>query len=154
MAESKISRDRELLADKEGVKASDNIPFSFALVKVHAFAPLWEDLQNIMIETLQKNKMFTNVSRTFSDAITKNSDPKSLEGLSDVSLFHPTDSHPPLSIRLESIEKSIKDVESDILSFSEVDSIEFVNQHERLETEISEAYQAMMVRQLGIELEA
>jgi Zn-dependent protease with chaperone function len=152
-AESKISRDRELLADKEGATASDNISIASALVKVHAFSPLWENLQHAMVEALQKRQMFTNASKTFYDAIADNANPDVLKGLSDSTLFHPTDSHPPLSIRLKSLDKSIENIEGDCLNVMGADSIEYVKQCEELEAEVSESYQAIMVRRLGIEFE-
>lgn len=151
-AESKISRYRELLADKEGAIASDNSSMASALVKVHAFSPLWENLQHAMIEALQKRQMFTNASKTFYDAIAENANPEILKGLSDSTLFHPTDSHPPLSVRLKSLEKAMEAIESEALNINSADSIEFVKQYEELETEISGLYQAILARRLGIEL--
>jgi Zn-dependent protease with chaperone function len=152
-AESKISRDRELLADQEGVKISDNMSVASALVKVHAYSPLWDNLQTAMIEALQENKMFTNASKTFYEVISENNSADILEGLSESTLFHPTDSHPPLSIRLKSLNKTIEDVKADALNINNADSIKYVKQFEELEAEVSSSYQAVIVDRLGIELD-
>jgi Zn-dependent protease with chaperone function len=154
IAESNISRNRELEADKGGVTVSDGRSFASALVKVHAFSGFWEGFRQIAAKTLQEGKVFINASKTYSDAITAHANPEVFEGLADTRLSHPTDSHPPLNIRLEMLGISLSDIETDALKINPVSAaISLVKQPEQLEEEISFMYQGILAKQMGIVLE-
>src|SRR5215510_4023649 len=60
VAEHRISRDRELVADQEGVTASDRDSMTSALVKVHAFARYWQPLETAIAEALRQGNMYAN----------------------------------------------------------------------------------------------
>ena len=155
VAESQISRDRELAADKEGAAASDTRSISSALVKVHAFAGLWEGLRYAAANALRQGKAFVNASKTYAGVIAEHATPDAVKNLASTRLAHPTDSHPPLSIRLESLGISMSDVETDALNVNPaVAAIELVAQPERLEEEISVAYQIILAKQMGINLDS
>ncbi|TYP00354.1 Zn-dependent protease with chaperone function [Geothermobacter ehrlichii] len=155
VAESRISRDRELAADKEGATASDGRSLASALVKVHAFSGFWEGLQYAAVEALKQGKAFINASKAYAEVIAGHAKADALKGLADTHLSHPTDSHPSLASRLGSLGISMDDVETDALNVSPtLAAIELVMQSERLEEEISDAYQVFLARQLGINLDS
>lgn len=153
VAESRISRDRELAADKEAAAVSDARAIASALVKVHAFSGFWSGLQNAAAEALQKGKAFVNASKTYAEVVAEHAKPNALEGLAETHLNHPTDSHPPLSVRLESLGSSIEEVTRDALDVNHASAaLGLVPEAEKMEEEISSAYQAVLARQLGIDL--
>ncbi len=155
VAESQISRDRELAADKEAVAAIDGRSVASALVKVHAFSGFWEGLKQAAAQALQQGKVFVNASKTYAEAIAEHAKAEVFEGLANTRLSHPTDSHPPLGIRLETLGISMSDVETDALNVSPASAaIDLVKQPEQLEEEISVTYQAFLARQMGIDFDS
>ena len=153
LAENAISRERELAADREGGNVTNKETIAAALVKVHAFSGLWENLTTAAEGALREGKMFVNASKTYADVVTDNVSLDSLEGLADRELSHPTDSHPPLGVRLEALRLRIQDVSSAALAVSPTDpAIALLPNPEATEEEISAAYQAILARQLGIDL--
>ena len=155
IAESRISRDRELAADNEGATASDGRSLASALVKLHAFSGFWEGVRHAAVQALQKGKAFVNISKTYAEVIAEHAKPDALAGLADKRLSHPTDTHPPLAIRMESLGISMDDVETDVLNVSPSSAaIELVRQPERFEEETSGAYQAILASQHEIDLES
>lgn len=155
VAESRISRDRELAADREGAAVTSPAVFAAALVKIHAFSGLWQALQDAAVEALQQGKAFVNASKTYADAAVESAKPEALEGLAETHLSHPTDSHPPLGVRLASLGVTIGEVAGPSLLVTPGDAaISLVPEPENREEELSDAYQAILARQLGIELSA
>jgi len=94
VAESRISRDRELAADKVGASVTDVATIATALVKVHAFSGLWDRLQHAAAEALQEGKAFVNASKTYAEAVASSAHPKALDGIAENSM-----SPPPTLIR-------------------------------------------------------
>ena len=68
VAEHKLGRDRELAADQAGALVTDARTMATALVKVHAFSGLWNNLQQAAVEALKEGKLFVNASKTYADA--------------------------------------------------------------------------------------
>ena len=106
-AESKISRFRELQADKAGSEAASSSALISALLKLGAFSSLWPNVRRSMIEALNKGKAFTNVSSLYAEAAVDSLDRDKLFGGVDYSVPHPTDSHPTISQRMESLGYSV-----------------------------------------------
>ena len=93
-------------------------------------------------------------SRTYAEAVGAYALPSALEGIADAHLSHPTDSHPPLSVRLQFLEVRLDDVASDALAVTPPEpAITWISDAEKQEEEISGAYQLLLARQLGIDLE-
>lgn len=111
-------------------------------MKVHAFSGLWSHIQRRAIEALEKRSAFRNVSKAYAKAVKEYAKPETLNGLAGVQLSHPTDTHPPLGLRLESLEISASDVEMDALNITPAYTpIALVPEAEKLEEEISDEYQ-------------
>lgn len=155
VAESRISRNRELTADQAGASITDPTTIAAALVKVHAFSGLWDALQEASVDALREQKAFTNCSKVFAEVVAGHASPKALEGIADTQLSHPTDSHPPLSVRLESLRVDVSEVSGASLEVSPSDpAISHIDGYEQKEEEISTAYQMIVAKQLGIDLDA
>ena len=79
-----------------------------ALVKLHAFSGQWDYIQEATIANLNNGKVFVNISKTFEKALPDKVDKDLLEKIIETHLAHPTDSHPPLSDRLKSLNFKIE----------------------------------------------
>jgi Zn-dependent protease with chaperone function len=154
VAESRISRARELAADKDGAVVSEVRTIASALIKVHAFSGFWAALQQAAAQSLQEGKAFANASKTYAEVAAAQAKPDVFEGIAETHLTHPTDSHPPLSVRLKSLGSSIDEAGSDALNIKPSPSaIDLLPEAEKLEEEISGAYQVILARRLGIDLD-
>lgn len=154
VAESRLSRERELAADQAGAQVATPQAIASALVKVHAFTGYWNGLQEAAADALRKGQYFVNASKTYAEVCVKNAGPNALEGVADTHTNHPTDSHPSLSLRLQSLKTALADVSASALNVSPSDpAVSFIPDHEKQEEEISHAYQLLLARQLGINLE-
>jgi Zn-dependent protease with chaperone function len=153
VAESRISRSRELTADQHGVTITNSKIVASALVKIHAFAVIWDVLQQTVIKTLQKGKSFVNISKTYADAVSNYATLEALNGIVETHLSHPTDSHPVLSKRLDALEICIKDVSKAALDVQPTKAaIEIFSVADKHEEDISEVYQAFLIQTLGMDL--
>jgi Zn-dependent protease with chaperone function len=155
VAERRLSRARELAADAEGAGVSDRRTAAAALVKVHAFAPLWGSILDEVGESLKARSMFVNLSETFVEETGTSERASLLAGISDRHLEHPTDSHPPLEARLEALGVSLDDVTADGLRTVASDpAIELLDEPRGAEKKLSIAYQEFLAQFLGIDLES
>jgi Zn-dependent protease with chaperone function len=155
VAESEISRDRELAADQAGARVTDSATMASALVKVHAFSGLWSGLQSAAADALKEGKAFVNASKAYADMVASSAKPDALVGITDARLTHPTDSHPPLGVRLGALGVTLDEVSMASLTVSPADpAIELIPEFERKEEEISGTYQAILAQRLGIDLKA
>jgi len=90
----------------------------------------------------------------YAEACVQNAEPKALEGIADTHTNHPTDSHPPLSLRLQSLKTAINEVSAAALSVAPPEAaISYIPNYEKKEEEISQTYQVLLARNLGINLE-
>ena len=150
-AENTHSRTRELAADKEGASAASTESLASALVKVHAFAPFWSYFQDTTVAVLREGNVFVNASKYFAGVIQENADAGKLEGIADTHTSHPTDSHPPLAVRLQSLNMSLESVETSALKVNPDDpAIGLISNVEKFEEEISDAYQEILARNISM----
>ena len=155
VAESTISRSRELAADSEGARVTDSATIATALVKLHAFSGLWEGLEYADEEALQEGRAFVNASKTYAEAVVEHANPDALDGIAEMHLSHPTDSNPPLAVRLDSLGISMKEIAEQSLRINpESRALDLISGAEQVEETISMAYQAMLAEQLGIDLDS
>jgi hypothetical protein len=152
VAESHLSRDRELAADNEAVTAASKDAIASALVKMHAFAGLWAKINEAAVEALREGKLFVNASKVYADFVAEQAQPAALIGIDGTHLTHPTDSHPSLSVRLRALGTSLEAVSEAALDVSPNQAAVTLFTDEVLEEEISEAYQILLARGLGIGL--
>ena len=138
VAENTISRERELAADKVGAVIAGPKATAAALVKVYAFSGYWPLIRNEMVEVIQEGKIFTNVGSMFANLVSAMAKPEALSDLDERRLSHPTDSHPPLSLRLQNLGVSLQDVQAPALQISpERAAITLVPDYEKAEEGIS-----------------
>jgi Zn-dependent protease with chaperone function len=155
VAEKSISRARELEADRQGASVTSEMALASALVKVHAFSGVWEQLRQAAVAVLHEGKCYTNASTLYSEAVASVATPKAFDNIADTHLSHPTDSHPPLGIRLAALKIRPDDAFQRALVVRPMSpSIDFLPGAEETEKAISAAYQAILAQEYGIDLEA
>ncbi len=150
VAENGIGRERELAADRVGAGVAGAMITATALVKIHAFVPYWGAVHKAMAEVISEGKAYTNVSALFAESVRENVAAEALAGLDGRSLSHPTDSHPPLGLRLESLEVSLPEVQVAALDVTPADpSVELISNYEALEKELSSAEHYLLAQSIG-----
>jgi Zn-dependent protease with chaperone function len=107
VAESKISRIRELQADKAASEASSSQALISSLLKLGAFAPLWPSVQEAMVDGLNKGMFMINASALYANTAVECFDKDTLFSRVNTSIPHPTDSHPTISQRMENLGFSV-----------------------------------------------
>lgn len=147
VAENEISRDRELAADNEGANAVSAKCMATALVKVHAFSSVWSVVRNHMKELISQGQMVINASSLFATIVSGIPNADAFNEVSQEGPVHPTDTHPPLSVRLKSLNFSLAALETDPTTTSfENSSIQLIDNADGLERELSEIVQALIVK--------
>jgi Zn-dependent protease with chaperone function len=153
VAESRISRVRELAADQEGATITHPASLASALVKLHAFAGTWEQVRQAAVSAIHDGKALVNASKTYAEVIAGGINADVFNGIGEAHLSHPTDSHPPLAIRLDALKTNIKDLSVAALSIRPTAAaIELFADVEKVEESISGAYQRILAREYGVNL--
>jgi Zn-dependent protease with chaperone function len=151
VAENRLSRQRELAADAVGASLTSTATLATALMKVHAFTGIWSGFDATAADALRDGKVYTNASTLFASAVARNANASSFEGLAQLHLSHPTDSHPPLGARLRALNHDISSLTEGALNVvPAVTGLGAAPDLESLEQEVSVAYQAILARRLGI----
>ncbi len=152
-AEREHGRSRELLADQAGVEVGSARTMAVALVKVHAFAGAWRAVQGASLKGMREGKAFKNASVVFADVVKNNATSAALSGIADAHTSHPTDTHPSLAVRLESLNLSVSEVATEALSIDpQPSAASLLPDVEAQEEALSRTYQALLAREVGIEL--
>lgn len=154
-AESKISRDRELKADKVGAKTADSLALASALLKLHAFSDYWSAIQEKNVEMLRGGRThIANQSKFFQEIVSELAKPENFKNLGEKKTAHPFDSHPPLSARLTNMQLTIEAVQSSALNLNPTDNgIALLQAPEEIETQASLYQSLILARRLGINLD-
>lgn len=101
--ERKISRERELNADKMGVSITSAEIMGTSLLKVHLYGDAWQHaFDKLKAEGLKKDKTYNIANLIYAAIQLMPADYKKNE-IGTYSTTHPIDSHPPLSTRLKAI---------------------------------------------------
>lgn len=138
-AETRLGRERELEADAVGGQTTTPRVIATALLKVCAFAPLWDGIYEQMRQAVSQGKQFVNVSAYWAGAINTLHDRSVFDGIDARHLEHPTDSHPPLGVRLDALHFSVSDLAADALQTAPADAaVELITEHEALEKELTD----------------
>ena len=142
-AESRLGRQREIAADAVGAKVSNPRACASALMKVHAFAPLWTNLYGEMREMLQEKKQFINASSYWASkiALGLQRQPHFITEIdtSTTDAGHPTDTHPPLGVRLNALQVPAEVYLADAAQCSLLHpAIELIPEHDELEKELTD----------------
>lgn len=153
-AERKIGRERELRADAEAAALCGSSALGTGLVKIHAFTPAWPVVQETSADLLRSGRMLQNMSESFAQTVRQAAGPNVLDGVADEQMTHPTDTHPPLSKRLESLDLEMDQLGDAALGVPPTDpAFDFVTGLEEKEESLSAAYQMVLARGLGIDIQ-
>src|SRR5262249_8800729 len=145
---------RELAADQAGASVTASGVMATALVKVHAYSAIWGDVQDAAVEALNQGRQVVNVSKTYAETVAQRATTTPFGSIAETHLSHPTDSHPTLSARLESLSVAMSSVEPAALLVAPSDAaVALVPNVESIEQEISAAYQSLLAGHLGIKVE-
>ncbi len=138
-AETRLGRERELEADAVGAQTTTPRTIATALLKVCAFAPLWDGIYEQMLQAISQGRQFINVSAYWAGTISTLQGRSVFDGIDARHLNHPTDSHPPLGVRLDALRFSVSDLAADALQTTPADAaIELIAGHEDLEKELTD----------------
>ena len=145
LAESEISRERELSADQVGVQVAGEQNVASALLKLLGFSRYWDNVLYEMLGGMAQEQQFINLSSHFADLVNKNNEPVAFAGLEEEQLRHPTDSHPPLNLRLKALGLSVVDVAT-VAARTTPDrsAIELITDYESMEKELTQAEYRLM----------
>ena len=104
-AERQIGRQREFDADRVAVNATDSMLLASALLKIHAVGGLWGITVDYMNTAASDGKVLRNIGPIYEDIAVTHvfTNEAALRDLGQVHTPHPTDTHPSLTDRLESI---------------------------------------------------
>lgn len=146
--ENEISRERELAADKLGAMIAGVENMSTSLVKVHAYAQIWGYTQEQMKKALEEGKVLTNISAYFATVATVVPEDIYKKDLGKRHTQHPTDTHPLLATRLESLGSKLDSVM--VQSFKKIKDadrcISLIEGFEKIEQDLSELEHYKMVK--------
>jgi Zn-dependent protease with chaperone function len=156
-AERNVSREREIAADAVAAETAGADNIATALVKIVAFTHVWDfvvsEMRNGLLagyldvdgERHDARQFFTNVSEVYARTAAAHAGSHALDGLDAKTIPHPTDSHPPLSVRLAALRQNLSDIRSNALDLLPCPSgNEVVDNFEDLERQLSMAEQAML----------
>ena len=156
-AENKISRDREIAADAVAAETAGATNIASALVKLVAFSGMWDGLTILMKDSLQRGtisvgeqqynaqQFFGNASNIFAYMVSNHADSKALEGLDSRKIPHPTDSHPPLSVRLSVLGTTLSEIAPTALQVSpEPPASSTIDHLEELEWQLTEFQRSLL----------
>lgn len=153
IAESKHSRIREFAADKAGAAVSTPEDLAVALMKLHAFSDVWQAVTEESVNALRQGLAFPNISALFAEASVAIASNELLESVRDAQVSHPTDSHPPLSERLDALGVSMAALAPRSLSVApENGASGLLGPLQSIEEDLSTEFQAMLTVIHGIEV--
>lgn len=137
--ESRVGAERELRADRQAAGLVGPAVLASALVKIHAFAPAWDVVLDAMERAVASGTQYENASELFANVVAQNATPERLAGLGSQRLSHPTDSLPPLGVRLAALGVDVPAVLSAALATSPAQpAVSLFDHHEALERDLSE----------------
>lgn len=144
-AERRFARERELAADATGAARTETRKMASALVKVHAFEGLWRQTIAAAAEALHAGRTPPNVSAAFAEAVSTKATASDLQQALSQTLTHPTDSHPPLSVRLTALGVALEDVATATLAVPPPteSAASLIDNLEHWEEETAEGYIAL-----------
>lgn len=146
-SETAITRQRELHADQEGAGVSGAEPFASALVKTHAYSAAWPPILHAMVTALAEGKQLRNASAAFQDLVVEKAGPGILQELDARQLPHPTDTHPPLSTRLEALGVTLFGVTKASLAVQPDESaIAFLPDCEKIEESLTDMQHQLLIQ--------
>ena len=146
-AEARLSRERELAADRASLKATDDRTTATALVKIHGFSRYGRRTQALMRDKIAAADPDMNVVDLYVAAAEENKTSVWMRrDLDEEEPPHPTDSHPPLSLRLAQLKLSLKDVEEGAFTVRpETPATSLLDRPEEIEALMTQAEKRRMI---------
>lgn len=145
---SKISRDREMIADQQGILAGSKEGLAYSLTKFVIFNRNWEKIIDDSIQQLNQGKFIRNISTAFVNnsrfEFSEKSIQETLNEIGQDTTPHPTDSHPPMAVRLKQADLNIKDLSLDKLNH-QGDSYKLITNIEEYEEDLTYQEHAKLV---------
>ena len=152
---STISRDREFEADRAATEVAPAQALGTSLLKISLYANLWNDLQKSIIQRMQKRKFTRNMSQLFSSRIqfdiNKEALPEIVQKMSQETISHPTDSHPPTATRLKALSIELNQVDQNLLILPDAGSIDLISNYLELEEKLT-VLQQKYYTSLGVQI--
>ena len=147
--EAEISRARELNADKTSqTHLCTPLQAGAALVKVHAYGPLFQQVQEIQHEKAKENKGYGNLCNIYEELAQIASPEQLREELHCQTMAHPTDTHPTLSVRLARLGADEEQAVKEGLTLAKEKASGLINQAEQVEEEMSDVSNLCVIRAL------
>jgi Zn-dependent protease with chaperone function len=147
LAERQHGRVRELAADQDGASVSSPAAMASALVKVHAYSGAWDSACETAIDAAKGRQPIRNLSSLFAGIVTRDASRDLVRSVGAVRTMHPTDSHPPLNVRLEALELPLKKVEAEALQTEPGDAaIGLIDDPDAIEVELSKAFHSVLAQ--------
>ena len=153
-AENTIGRERELAADAVAAETSGKMATASALVKLHAYAPLWDTfVQHLRAFQKMERECPARQSIAFVDRVAAADIPMLIKDLPKTRTAHPTDSHPPLGARLDALRVNLTDVAETARVVRPADAAALLlTEIDKLDEALSRAHIQMLAHDLGIPL--
>jgi Zn-dependent protease with chaperone function len=156
-AEKGISRDREIGADFVAAETAGAVNIATALVKIVAFTGVWDRITAAMrsgleagyVDIEQKRydarQFFANASELYAITVAQGASAEAFDGLDERVIPHPTDSHPPLSVRLAALGQNLYDIQPQLFNLSpNPSSNEVIDNYLELESDLTSIEHALI----------
>ena len=155
-AESKISRERELAADAVAAETSGRDAIASALVKIHAYEPLWDTfVQHLRAFQKMERECPARQSIAFVDRVAAADIPMLIKDLPKTRTAHPADSHPPLGARLDALGVNLAEVAETARVIKPADAAALLlTDIDKLDEVLSRAHSQLLAQDLGMQLES
>lgn len=152
---SAISRSREFEADKAGAEVANTRAMATSLLKISLYARSWNHIQEQIVARMRQRRFTRNMSLLFSGIVKYDIDneklPTIVQAIGEESASHPTDSHPPTSLRIENLGLNISDISTEELMSPANSAIGLIDDFQAIEeslTHLQQKYYAAM----GVEI--
>ena len=152
---SSVNRDREFEADKAASEVARPEALASSLLKIGLYASEWYSLQEVFIERLRKGRKTMNLPLLFASFIkydvNEDNIPEHIKAIAEQTISHPTDSHPPTSLRIEKLGLDIEKIEKELLVMPDITSIGLFDNVRELEETLTETQQYIYMA-MGIDV--
>lgn len=149
--EANIGRSRELLADKASAELTSCQTTARSLAKIYAFSNFWSTVENKMVQLVRQNQQLKNCSISYGDFLDKLSEEQLMRTIREErKIPHPTDTHPPLHLRLKELGFELADCSIWIKQTDgEPASMLLGDSQEKIEIELNEIEHARLFQVFG-----
>ncbi|MFN8524760.1 MAG: M48 family metallopeptidase [Chloroflexota bacterium] len=140
-ATADLAQRRELAADELGAAAATPAACASALARLHLFGGIWKQCEAVAGNAaMARQNSIPNYCDEYVRRVGEANLAQAIDKAATSVVAHPTDSHPPLSIRLEALGSSLSEVAaSDPRHLDGEPSTALFGELSSLETELSEA---------------